>query len=81
MIVGPAFEAPAVVAGFHDVAMVSESIEQRCCHFGVTKNAWPFAKVEVRGDDDGGSLVEPANEMEQELSAGLGERQIAEFVK
>jgi hypothetical protein len=38
-------------------------------------------KIEVCGDDDGGSLVQPADEMEQKLAPGLGERQIAEFVK
>jgi hypothetical protein len=81
VIVGAAFEAPAVVASFHDVAMVSEAIEQRCCHFGIAKDTRPFAKIEVCSDDDGGPLVEPADEMEQKLPAGLRERQIAELVK
>jgi len=29
----------------------------------------------------GRALVEPADEMEQQLAAGLGERQVAEFVE
>jgi hypothetical protein len=47
VIVQSAFEAPAVVASFDDVAMVSEAIEQRCCHFGITEDTGPFAKIEV----------------------------------
>jgi hypothetical protein len=35
---------------------------------------------EIGGDEDGRALVEPADEMERELAAGLSERQVAEFV-
>ena len=45
------------------------------------KTARPFTEGEIRGDDDRGALVEPADEVEQELAAGLGEGQIAEFVE
>ena len=58
-----------------------EAVEQGCRHFGVAEHAGPFTEGEVRGDDDGGAFVEPADEVEQELSAGLGEGQIAEFVE
>ena len=34
VIVGSAFEAPAVVAGLDDVAVVGQAIEQRGCHLG-----------------------------------------------
>ncbi len=78
---GSAFEAPAVVAGLDDVAVVSETIEQRRCHLGVSEDARPFAEGEIGGDDDRGSFVEPADEMEEELSTRLGEGQIAEFVE
>ena len=81
MIVVTAFESPAVVAGFHDVAVVSQAVEQRGRHLGVAEHARPFTEREIGGDDDGGALVEPADEMEQQLSAGLGERQVAEFVE
>jgi hypothetical protein len=37
------------------------------------------AEGEVDGDDDGGALIEPADETEQELTAGLGKGEIAEF--
>jgi hypothetical protein len=46
VIVGPAFEAPAFIAGLDDVAVVGQAIEQR------TEDARPFTEVEVGGDDD-----------------------------
>jgi hypothetical protein len=38
VIVGAAFEAPAVVSGFNDIAVVSEAIEQSGRHLGVTEH-------------------------------------------
>ena len=81
MIVVAAFESPAVFAGFDDVAVVSLAVEQRGCHLGIAEHAGPFTEREIGGDDDGGALVKPADEMEQQLAAGLGERQVAEFVE
>ena len=76
-----AFEAPAVVTGLDDVAVMGQAIEQRGGHLGVAEDGRPFAEGGVGGDDDRGPLVEPADEVEQELAAGLGERQVAEFVE
>ena len=64
LIVSPAFEAPAVVAGFDDVTMMGQAIEQCGGHLGVAEDARPFAEGEVSGDDDRGALVEPADEVE-----------------
>src|SRR5580704_13378000 len=52
VIVGSAFEAPAVIAGLDDVAVVGQAIEQRGRHLGITEDAWPFSECEVGGDDD-----------------------------
>ena len=52
VIVGSAFEAPAVVAGLDDVAVVGQAIEQRGRHLGVTEDARPFTEGEIGGDDD-----------------------------
>ena len=52
MIVVSALEAPAVVAGLDDVAVMSEAIEQRGRHLGITEDAWPFTEGEIGGDDD-----------------------------
>ena len=54
--------------------MISETVEQRGGHLGV-------AGGEVSGDDGRGSLVEPAHQVEEQLPAGLGEGQVAEFVE
>ena len=69
MIVSSALEAPTVVAGLDDIAVVGETIEERGRHLGITKDARPFTEVEVGGDDDRGALIEPADEVEQELPA------------
>ena len=75
------FEAPAVVAGFDDVAVVRETIEEGGGHLGITEDARPFAEGEVGGDEDRGALIELADEVEEELAAGLREGQIAEFIE
>lgn len=41
---GAVLEAPAFVAGFYDVAVVGQPIEQSRCHFGVAEDAGPFAE-------------------------------------
>ena len=61
---GAVLEAPAVAAGFDDVAVVGEAIEERGGHLGVAEHARPFAEGEVGGDDDGGLLVEAADQVE-----------------
>src|SRR5690554_4215857 len=78
---GAVLEAPALVAGLDDVAVVGEPVEERGRHLGVAEDARPFAKGEVGGDDDRGALVEAADQMEQQLAAGLGEGQVAELVE
>ena len=61
--------------------MMGETVEQRGGHLGVAEDGGPFAEGEVGGDDDRGSLVEPAHQVEEQLPAGLGEGQVAEFVE
>ena len=79
---GTVFEAPGLVAGFDDLAVMGEAVQERGDHFGIAKYCWPFAdEGEVGGDDDGGALVELADQMEQQLPPGLGEGQIAKFVE
>ena len=52
MIVIAALKSPTVVAGFDNVAVVGQPIEQRGRHLCVTEHAWPFAESQVCGDDD-----------------------------
>ncbi len=66
---GAGFEAEAVVAGLQDVAAMSQAIEERRRHLGVSKDGRPFAEAQVRGDDDTGALVEFAQQMEEQRAA------------
>ena len=66
---GTVSEPEAVVSGFQDVAVVSETVEESCRHLGVTEYGGPFAEAEIGGDDDAGALVELAEEMEQQSAA------------
>jgi len=59
---------------------MGQPIEHGGGHFGVAEDLRPIGEGEVRRDDDRGVFVELADEMEQQLRAGLAERQIAEFV-
>ena len=60
---------------------MGEAVEQGRGHLGVAEDARPFAEGEIGGDEDRGALVEAADEVEEQLAAGLGEGQIAEFVE
>jgi hypothetical protein len=77
---GTGFEAEAVIAGFEDVAVVGEAVQQGRRHLGVAKDLCPSAKAEIGGDNDTGSLVEFAEQVEQHGAAGGTEGQMAEFV-
>ena len=81
MIVATGLEAPAVISGFDDVAMVSEAVKERRGHFGVPKNLYPFAKAEVGGDDQRGFSVEMAAQVEEQGPAGGREGKIAKLVE
>lgn len=66
---GAGFVAVAVVAGFQNVAAVSEPIQERGCHLCVVEYLGPFGEAEIGGDDHAGALVEFAQEVEQQCSA------------
>ena len=72
---GSVLEAPALVAGFDDVTVMGQAIEQRGGHLGVAEDARPFGEAEVGGHHHRGALVQLADQMEQQLAAGLGEGQ------
>jgi len=57
-----------------------EPVEKRGGHLGVAEDGGPFTEGQIGGDDDRGSLIEPADQMEEKLAASLSEREIAEFV-
>lgn len=47
----PVFKAVAFVAGFDDVAMMGQAIQQGGGHLGVAKHLRPLAKTQVGGHD------------------------------
>jgi hypothetical protein len=61
--------------------VVGEPVEQGGSRLGVAEHGRLFAEGQVGRHDDRGSLVEPADEVEEELAAGLGERQVAKLVE
>jgi len=58
-----------------------QPVEQCGCHLGIAEDARPFTEGEVCCDDDRGSLVELADQVEQQLAAGLGEGQVSKLVQ
>ena len=62
-------EAPALVSGLDDVAVMGEAIEESGCHFGIAEYARSFSEGQVGRYDDRGLLVETADQMEQQLAA------------
>jgi hypothetical protein len=73
-------EPPAGVACLDDVAVMGQAVEHSSRHFGIAKNLWPVCKGEIGGDEQRRVFIEFADQVEQQLAAGLAERQIAEFV-
>ena len=60
--------------------MMGETVEHGCGPFGVAEDLRPVSERQVGGDEQRRVLVKLADQMEQQLAAGLAERQVAEFV-
>jgi len=58
-----------------------KTVEQRGRHLGIGKHAGPFGEAQVGRDDDAGSLIKLAKQMEQQRTAGLAERQVTKFIE
>jgi hypothetical protein len=50
--------------------MMGQAIEQDGGHLGAAKDARPFGKAEVRGDDRADAFIEFGQQMEQAAAAG-----------
>src|SRR6202021_4272722 len=64
-----------------DGTTVGEALEERGRHLRVAEHGRPLAKAEISRDDDAGALVELAEQMEEQRSAGGAERQVAKLVE
>ena len=55
-------KAPAVVVSFDDVTVMGQPVKQRGRHFVIDEHVRPYAEGEIGGEDDGGALVDPAED-------------------
>ena len=60
--------------------MVGQAAQHRGCHFGVPENFRPVGEGEICGGQQRGVFVELADQVEQQLAAGLAEWQIAQLI-
>ena len=67
-------EAITVIAGFDDMAMMGEPVQQCRGHLRITEHGGPFGEAQVGRDDDTGAFIELAEQVEQQRTAGLAER-------
>ena len=63
------------------MAVMSQAIQQSCCHLFITKDIGPFSKAEVGRDNDTGSFIQLADQMKQQRSTYLTEGQIAQLIQ
>jgi hypothetical protein len=75
------FEAPAVVAGLDDVAVVGQPVEHGGCLLGVAEHLRPVGEGQIGGDQQRGAFIEFADQVKQQLAARLAERQIPEGLR
>jgi hypothetical protein len=50
-------------------------------HLCATHDRWPFFESKIGAGDDGKAFAKVAEEMEQQLTGGLGEGQLAEIIE
>ncbi len=74
-------ESPRLIAGLHDVAMMSNSIQQRGGHLRVGEDAAPFAEAQVRRDHYAGVLIELGEQVKQKRATDLAEWQVAQLIE
>src|SRR4030088_337761 len=71
-------------SGEWEVMRGSLSPSSRCrsrqCRNGGSPNLWPIGESQIGGDQQRRLLIEFADQVEQQLSAGLTERQIVQLV-
>src|SRR5258705_10122878 len=74
-------KAIRLVTSFDDMTVMSESVEQGGGHLGVAEYAGPFTEGQIGGDHHTGVLIEFAEQVEQQGTAGVAEGKIAKLVQ
>lgn len=80
-LLGAVAEAVGLIAGFNDVAVMGEPVQQCRGHLGITEDSGPLGKRQVGGDQNAGVLIEFGQQMEQQCSTGLAEWQVSKFIQ
>jgi hypothetical protein len=73
-------EPVTVAVQFQDMDVVGETVEQRAGEAFGAEDGCPFLERQVGGDQHRTTLVTLAEDLEQKLGAGRGERHIAELI-
>lgn len=58
-----------------------KAVEHGGGHLRIAEHGRPLSERQVRGDDHRGAFVKFADEVEQQLAVGTGERQVTELVE
>jgi hypothetical protein len=74
------FQSIAFSIRFQDVASVSEPVKQCTGESLGAKDLGPFLEGQVGGYHEAVMLIGPANDFEEQLGPGLGERDISQFI-
>ena len=64
-------EPEAVTVHLEDMDVVREAVEQRAGEALGAEHTGPLVEGQVAGNDDRAALIAPAEDLEQELRAGL----------
>ncbi len=71
-----------VIAGFNDIALMSQSIQQGGRHLRIAKYGWPFSEAQVGGDDGAGLLIRFVDQVKRQRTTDLvAQRQGAQFIQ
>ena len=74
-------EPVTLSVGFNDVDPVGESVEERAGETFVAQYLGAVFKREVGGKDDALSFIRAAEDLKEQFSSGLGERDVPELVE
>ena len=70
-------KAVAVIAGFDDMAVMGQAVQQCEGHLGVTEHGRPFRESEIGGDKNADLFVDVTDQVKEQGAAGLTKRQIS----
>lgn len=75
-------EAPALVTGnVEDVRLVSQTVDDGTGEDGILEKGLPVLEGEVGGDDNAAFAVAVGEQVEQQLTAGLVEGYVTQFIQ